>query len=188
MTYSHSHQARDEDNDAEVEHEEARLQKIEELLLKYDTSLAQPRALTADDRLRILREQHQIHLHTEQIRIAEIVFQPHMVGVDQAGLGEVLGSVLQQYDGGIRAQLAASTFVTGGSSLYPGFRERVAAEMQCHVPQGTAVHVTAPSDPLLAAWTGAGLFARSTEATRHATTRAEYAEHGAGRIAAVRWW
>ena len=135
-----------------------------------------------------MREQHQLHLHTEQIRIAEILFQPHMVGVDQAGLGEVLGSVLQQYDGPVRAMLASATFVTGGSTLYPGFRERVAAEMQCRLPQGTRVEVAAPSDPLLAAWAGAGVFAQSAEATRHATTRAEYEEHGPGRIVPVRWW
>lgn len=52
-----------------------------------------------------LEEYFQIELGTEQFRAPEIIFQPSLVGIDQAGLVETLLYVLKHYDASTQDQL-----------------------------------------------------------------------------------
>lgn len=45
-----------------------------------------------------MRQNHQLHLNVERIRVPETWFQPGMFGIDSAGLGEVAGWVLNGYE------------------------------------------------------------------------------------------
>lgn len=42
-------------------------------------------------------EYYQMHIGLEQIRVPELLFQPHMVGIDQGGLSETLVYVLSKF-------------------------------------------------------------------------------------------
>ena len=42
------------------------------------------------------KEAHQLHLNVERIRVPEVVFQPAIAGVDQAGLVEIAADIINQ--------------------------------------------------------------------------------------------
>lgn len=44
-----------------------------------------------------IAEYYQLHVGIEQTRVAELLFQPSMIGVDQGGLTETLSYVLTKY-------------------------------------------------------------------------------------------
>ena len=125
------------------------------------------------------REAHQVHLNVERIRVAEVVFQPSMAGVDQAGVVEVAGDMLTQRLGaGTADALLRDVFLTGGNTLFAGFEERLRDELRAVLPAEAALSVRRARDPLLDAWRGAAAWA-STDAWRGArVTREEYAEKG----------
>lgn len=51
-------------------------------------------------------QQHQLHLNVERMRVPETLFQPAaLIGVDEAGLEEIVASVLRQVDPGLRVKM-----------------------------------------------------------------------------------
>ena len=49
----------------------------------------------------------QLHVNVEQIRVPEVLFQPHIAGVDQAGLSELVEHVIKSFDAPHRERLTS---------------------------------------------------------------------------------
>ena len=74
--------------------------------------------------------------------------------------------------------LYSNIVLTGGSTLFPNFRERLTRELRSLVPGEYAINVTASKAPLLSAWHGGSSFAASDEYATQVVTKREYQEHG----------
>lgn len=127
------------------------------------------------------REQHQIHLNVERIRVPEVVFQPSIAGLDQAGIVEIAADILTQRLGEERQRSAmlGDIFLTGGNTMFPGFSDRLSRELRALLPADSAMHVRMANDPLLDAWKGAASWAKDKSRVGRAyVTRQEYEEKG----------
>ena len=129
------------------------------------------------------RESYQIHLNVERIRVPEVVFQPGIAGVDQAGLVEIIeGIVMGRFsDPQQQKAMLRDVFLTGGNTSYMSFEERLAQELISVLPIDFETRVRKASDPVLDAWKGAaGWWSTSKVSEREAATvtRAEYLEKG----------
>lgn len=132
----------------------------------------------------IIRRNHQLHVNVERIRVPEIYFQPHIAGLDLAGIPEVIQNMLcRNFDGnfidGQLLSLIKNIFVTGGGSLLPNFPERLASELTSFLPTGAPLKVYRASDPILDPWRGMQKWANSEESANGYVSRAEYEEMGA---------
>lgn len=103
-----------------------------------------------------MAEAHQLHVNVERFRVPEILFQPHIVGIDQAGLVEVCEMVLR------RAGIPANIYLTGGLSQLPGLKERLECELRSILPVDAPLSIQF-LDPHLAAWRGAVRLAQSDQ-------------------------
>ncbi|KAI1615092.1 actin beta/gamma 1 [Exophiala viscosa] len=133
------------------------------------------------------REANQIHLNVERIRVPEVVFQPGIAGVDQAGLVEIIeGIVMGRFsDVAQQSALLKDVFLTGGNTMFTSFEERLKRELIASVPTDFAVNVRKASDPVLDAWRGAASWWSSgarTEREAATITHAEYLEKGSDYI------
>lgn len=129
------------------------------------------------------RESNQIHLNVERIRVPEVVFQPAIAGVDQAGLVEIIeGIVLGRFSDASQQQaLLKDVFLTGGNTMFTTFEERLKRELIATVPADFTVNVRKAADPVLDAWKGAASWWSSGERVERETatiTRADYLEKG----------
>ena len=115
----------------------------------------------------------------ERVRCLEPLFQPSLIGTDQAGIPETLWFVLQRYPADVRADMVKNIFLTGGNVRYPGFAERMAAEVQAMLPFQSEFDVFAAHDPLNDAWLGASEWCRQKDFEKWSFTRKEYLEMGA---------
>lgn len=102
-----------------------------------------------------LAEYHQLFLGTERIRAPEIVFQPSLIGEDQAGVAETMQYVLERYPKEQQAILVQNVFLTGGNTMYPGLKARVQKELLEMRPFQSSFQVHLASSPVLDAWYGA---------------------------------
>ncbi|XP_046405545.1 actin-related protein 5 [Ischnura elegans] len=168
------------DSDSEEEHE--RLAEIEETLRRHD-----PEGLRSNDysarpggapSLVDPAERHQLHVGVERIRTPEIVFQPHMLGVEQGGLSEVMECVLKQFSPDVQQELANNIFISGAVAGLPGLLDRVKMELQQIRPFGSNIRISKPFDPSLDAWYGARNFALDPSLANYLITRADYEEYG----------
>ncbi|KAK9727654.1 Nuclear actin-protein involved in chromatin remodeling [Basidiobolus ranarum] len=186
------------DDDSEAEEEDmSLLEQYEATLLKYDEKFLPDDILEAQNSWQNsilhrfyygfqplgvddMAQQYQLHLNVERIRVPEVLFQPTIVGLDQAGLIETINDTLHRFNPDQRSNMVKNVFLTGGYTLTPNLRSRLQGSMQTILPAGSPFNITCAQDPLLDAWKGAGKWAsQSTEEfTRVSVTQKEYEEMG----------
>ncbi|KAK7997094.1 O-methyltransferase- family 2 [Apiospora arundinis] len=175
------------------------LKTIEEDLLRYDTGfthedtyeaqsdwsrsllhafLRGPRPFNAGAQSEI----NQIHLNVERIRVPEIVFQPSIAGVDQAGLVEMAGDILTQRLVGIptinRDDFLRDVFLTGGNTLFDNFDDRLRQGLTALLPVDSPLKLRRADNAILDAWKGAAGWVGSSGYKAATVTRAEWLEKG----------
>ncbi|KAL2755175.1 hypothetical protein ACRALDRAFT_1043844 [Sodiomyces alcalophilus JCM 7366] len=127
-------------------------------------------------------EVNQIHLNVERIRVPEVVFQPSIAGVDQAGLVEMAGDVLtQRLSGAVagdRDAFLRDIFLTGGNTLFKTFDQRLRDGLTPLLPADATLRVRRARDAQLDAWRGAAAWSGSSAWKAATVTRAEYLEKG----------
>ena len=133
------------------------------------------------------REANQIHLNVERIRVPEVVFQPGIAGLDQAGLVEIIeGIIMSRFSAPVQQRaLLKDIFLTGGNTSFQSFEERPARELRAVLPVDFPTNVRKASDPVFDAWRGAaGWWSSSNPSERESATvtRAEYFEKGSDYI------
>eukprot|EP00249_Psilotum_nudum_P017779 c26484_g1_i2 orf=45-2201(+) len=173
---------KDNDEDSEPDEDElelarlnGRLQELDPLfnpsVFQQTADARQNRSLTAED--------FQILLGTERFRCPEILFQPHIIGIDQAGLNEMIGISMRRLAKGWVEQVARGTILlTGGNTLYNGLDARLHAELRKNRPEGSDLKILKASDPLLDAWRGASTYAASPLSGDFFFTKIDYEERG----------
>lgn len=126
-------------------------------------------------------ELNQIHLNVERIRVPEVVFQPSIAGVDQAGLVEIAGDILNQRLAAVpnRDDFLRDVFLTGGNTLFKNFDQRLKEELTALLPAGAPLRIRRANDSLLDAWKGASGWACSPGWKAAKVTKEEYEEKGA---------
>ena len=126
------------------------------------------------------KESNQFHLNVERIRVPEVVFQPSIAGVDQAGLVEIAEDIFMQRLSGTSARddILKDVFITGGYSMFQGFEERLQAELRAVLPAEMQLGVRKAKNPVLDAWKGAAKWASTKQSRSAFVTKAEWAEKG----------
>ena len=101
-------------------------------------------------------------LGVEQFRCAELLFKPYIIGVEQAGIIEIISQLFKNMDYDTQIKLAKNIFITGGNTYYPFLKDRIYHDLRSYLPVGTEINVMRASDPILDAWKGARLFFNNT--------------------------
>jgi len=127
------------------------------------------------------KESNQLHLNVERIRVPEVLFQPSIAGVDQAGIVEIAEDIVAQRLAAHPAReiMLKDIFVTGGYSLFQGFEGRLRTDLRAVLPADLPLKVRKARDPLLDAWRGAAQWANAQASRAAFVSRAEYVEKGA---------
>lgn len=103
-----SRDAGDSDSEAETE----RLLELEEIIRQHEPNNANGENQSA--------EAHQLHLGVELLRVPELLFQPSMIGLTEAGIAETVDYVFKLFDPATQLLLANNVFLTGGCACFPG--------------------------------------------------------------------
>ncbi|KAF4634140.1 hypothetical protein G7Y89_g3957 [Cudoniella acicularis] len=185
-------------DDEEEEDLGVTLKTLEADLLKYDPEFTDQHTLDAQTDwtkslvhaflrgprpfdLKSQQEAHQIHLNVERIRVPEVIFQPSIAGLDQAGIIEIAADILTTRLNGVGNQrdFLKDIFLTGGSSMFRNFDERLRDGLRAQLPADSPLMIRRANDPILDAWKGAAKWAGSSSWKTATVTREEYMEKGA---------
>ncbi|KAL3642960.1 Actin-related protein 6 [Castilleja foliolosa] len=120
-------------------------------------------------------------LTNERFLVPEMIFQPADLGMNQAGLAECIVRAVNSCHPHLHPVLYESIILTGGSTLFPQFSERLERELRPLVPDEYQVKITPQEDPILGVWRGGSLLASSPDFEAMCVTKAEYEELGSAR-------
>ncbi|XP_054720695.1 actin-related protein 5-like [Uloborus diversus] len=159
----------------ELEEKKEQIKILDEILSEYSREFSKCETNFSFN----FAEYYQLHLGLERIRVPEILFQPTMIGVEQAGLAETIETVLARYNASDQQKLAENIFVTGGCAGLPFIRERIEAEVMAVRPFQSKFKVFLAEDPVCDSWKGARRWALSDDNLwKCSVNRAEYEEKG----------
>jgi len=118
-------------------------------------------------------------LGPERFRAPEILFRPEILGSERLGSAALVATAIRSCDMDLRARLYNHCRLAGGSSLFPGFGQRLMSELRAVAPEEMKVRVVAPKDRATSAWTGGALIASLATFGKTCVSRQEYEQYGA---------
>ena len=108
------------------------------------------------------QENNYFILGVDQFRCAELLFKPYIIGVEQAGIIEIISQIIKNMNTDTKNNLAKNIFITGGNTYYPFLKERIYYDMRRNLPVNTDINILTAEKPVLDAWKGARLFFNDT--------------------------
>ncbi|KAL9250833.1 Actin-related protein [Drosera capensis] len=124
---------------------------------------------------------NEFSLTNERFLVPEMIFHPADLGINQAGLAECIVRSVNACNPLLHPVLYESIILTGGSTLFPQFAQRLEKELRPLVPDAYKVKITTQEDPILGVWRGGSLLASSPEFEAMCVTKADYEEQGSTR-------
>ncbi|XP_054500294.2 actin-like protein 10 [Agelaius phoeniceus] len=123
---------------------------------------------------------HWITLGKERFCCPEPLFRPELLQLSSPGLHQLAWQSLQAVPQQARRHVLGNIVLSGGSSMFPGFPERMCLELNL-LFRGAGVHVEVLASPrrATAAWAGGSMAASLTSFQHTWMTKGEYQEHGA---------
>lgn len=170
-----------EEDEAELARVTTRLQEIDQTFVAKTDMEPLPGTLELPWLRPLTAEDYTVTLGVERFRCPEILFQPSMIGIDQAGLDEMAGVSLRRLstkDAELKNRMCNSILILGGSSLFPGLDSRLEAGIRKIRPYLSPLKVVRSLDPVLDSWRGAAAYATALEFPAQAFTIQDYYEKG----------
>jgi len=120
-----------------------------------------------------------IDIGNDRIRCPEVLFQPSLLlGREYAGVHETTNYSIMKCDVDIRKELYGNIVLSGGSTMFPGFAERMQKEMTNLAPQDIKVKIIAPPERKYSVWHGGSVLASLSSFRQIMIKREEYEEYG----------
>lgn len=124
-----------------------------------------------------LPDGNRITLSVERFKSPEILFQPMLVGVDQPGIHELTHNSVVKCDVDIRRELLGNIILSGGNTIFPKIKEKLARDIKSLAPSNLDVVVKAPPERKHLAWIG-GAILSSLDKFKMWINHGEYEEYG----------
>ncbi|KAK9269320.1 hypothetical protein L1049_001091 [Liquidambar formosana] len=99
-----------------------------------------------EDRRRIDLTKNEFNLTNERFLVPEMIFRPADLGMNQAGLAECIVRAVNSCHPHLHPVLYESIILTGGSTLFPRFAERLERELRPLVPDNYEVKITSQEE------------------------------------------
>ncbi|KAG9473042.1 hypothetical protein GDO78_015321 [Eleutherodactylus coqui] len=119
-----------------------------------------------------------IKVHNQRFRCPEALFAPDNIGMEAPGIDTLLFHTITKCDIDLRRTLYSNILLSGGSSLFTGINLRLTKELTSMVPADCHVKVSAPPEPMLAAWMGGSIVSSLSTFQQMWVTKSEFQEIG----------
>ena len=104
--------------------------------------------------------------------------RPDLIGEEYEGLHEVLVYSIQKSDMDLRKVLFQNIVLSGGSTLFKGFGDRLLSEVKKLAPKDIKIRISAPQERLYSTWIGGSILASLDTFKKMWVSKREYDEEG----------
>ncbi|PFH33469.1 actin-like protein ALP 5 [Besnoitia besnoiti] len=139
-------------------------------------------SLPAADAALNSEERQSVRLCTERISVPEVLFHPQDVGSAECGLVELIQRSIALLPRELQPFAGDEILLVGGSSQFPGLRQRLWRELRAALPQHWPVNIYTEAEPQFSVWRGASCsYADRALFDYNAVTRQQFEEVGTHR-------
>jgi actin-related protein len=144
----------------------------------YEADMAKAEQSTEFEKTYELPDGNTITISTERFRAPECLFNPSMIGKEEAGVHKLTYNSIMKCDIDIRKDLYQNIVCSGGSTMFPGLPERMKKEIAKEAPASMEVKIVAPPERKYSVWIGGSILASLSTFEEMWVTKQEYDESG----------
>merc|ERR1719414_378330 len=111
-------------------------------------------------------------------RCPETLFQPSFIGAESEGIQRTAYDSIMRCDVDIRKDLYENILLSGGSTEFPGFADRLQKEMSYLAPTSMRIKIIDPPERKYSAWKGGSKLAFWSQFQQMWISKDEYDESG----------
>lgn len=115
---------------------------------------------------------------TQRFKCPEFIFQPSLDGREDKGVHELAYDSIMKCDIDVRKDLYANIILSGGTTMFEGFGERLYSEIGSLAPSTIKVKVIASPDRKYMVWRGGSTLSTLSTFSSMWITKAEFDEFG----------
>lgn len=153
-------------------------------LIKQKCELSLTKTLNQmDDQVHLtqynLPDGNRILIGKARFQAPELLFDPSLIGKEYGGVHDLVLESIHAADLDLRADLYSSIVLSGGSTLFKNFGERLFAELRQKKPHSAKLRLFAPPDRINSTWVGGSLLSSLHQFKQMWIRKDEYREAGA---------
>jgi actin beta/gamma 1 len=114
----------------------------------------------------------------ERFLAPECFFNPGSLGKEEQAMDEAIYNAIQMCDIDLRKELYQNIVLSGGSTMFPGLKERLHKELTELVPENVEIRIVAPPERRYSVWIGGSILSSLKTFQRLWVSRKEYQEQG----------
>lgn len=153
-------------------------EKLAYIATDYDQELSDSKYSSSAQRSYELPDGEVIQIGAERFMCPEVLFQPYLTGMKAVGIHQAIYNTIMKCDMEIRNDFFGNILVSGGSTCFPGFADRLTKEMKALAPR-MKIAVVAPPERKYSCWIGGSVLSSLTAFQEKWISKGEYNESGA---------
>jgi len=134
--------------------------------------------ITGMEKSYMLPDGETVNMGVERFLAPECFFNPGVVGKELEPLDDAIVASINDCDVDLRRDLYSNIVLSGGSTMFPGIKERLTKEIKEQVPDSIDVRILSPPERMYSVWIGGSILASLKTFNRMWITRREYKELG----------
>jgi actin-related protein len=130
----------------------------------------------------VLPDGEKVVIGAERFLAPEVFFNPGVIGMEATPLDESIVDSIRKCDVDLRRELYANIVLSGGSTMFPGLKERLEKEIKELTPEEVDVKIIAPPERQYSVWMGGSILSSLKTFQKLWITNKEYKEQGSSVI------
>jgi actin-related protein len=144
----------------------------------YEKELMDSETSNFNDKFYELPDGNKIKLGDERFRCPEVLFQPQIISMEEKGVQEMILSSIQKCDIDLKKEMFSNVVLSGASTLFEGFKERLNKELTKISPLSIEINIIAPKERKHSAWIGGSKICSLSSFNNLWVLKNEYEENG----------
>ncbi|MFX0094949.1 MAG: actin, cytoplasmic 2, partial [Candidatus Hodarchaeota archaeon] len=161
-----------------IEHDWIRKIKESCCYVSLDPEKEIKRGIGGKEKIYLLPYGETLTIGFEAFVAPEMLFNPATIGLEAGPIDENIYFTIQNTDISLRDEFYANIVLAGGSTLFPGFKERLHKQLTEMVPEAIEVRLIAPPERKYSAWYGGSICSSLKSFQRLWITEKDYFEVG----------
>jgi actin-related protein len=119
-----------------------------------------------------------IDIGIERFLAPESLFNPSVLGKELEPLDDVIVDTISECEVDLRRDLYSNIVLSGGSTMFPGLKERLTKELKEQIPESVNIKILTPPERMYSVWIGGSILCSLKSMSRMWVTRRDYKEMG----------